>query len=239
MGGKTQVVQAAAPPAPPSVSSNISDFIANYPRLVELDAQYGPRLAQQQLDQLNQYGSQFAQSSADIAKQLSPYTYGLQEQLAKEASDGLQAGVPDNLRNEYLNQLRAELGPNAGSPIGGDYVSSNLLRLSEDYKNNFRNIGLSLSGRLPINQYGQQGVQMGAGGAGQISGGFTPNSVLDYTAGTYGPYASASMQGYGRKAGGFNAGNALAGAGLAASLFPPTAGFGAGYTMLGGLGGFI
>lgn len=139
-------------PSPPSLSSSISDYVANYPKLVDLEKQYSPQLAQLDFDLLKQFGPQLTDYSVAEQQRLTPNTYGLQESLAKIAADGMGAGLPDQLRNSYLDNLRSEIGPNAGSGIGADYVSTNLLRLGEDYKSYYQNLGLSLLNRMPITQ---------------------------------------------------------------------------------------
>jgi hypothetical protein len=100
-------------------------------------------------DLLKQYGPSLSDYYSSEQQRLTPYTYGLQEQLAKIASDGSQGGIPSALQNSYLDKYRAEVGQNAGSPIGADYVSNNLARTAQDYNQYYQGLGLSLINKIP------------------------------------------------------------------------------------------
>lgn len=202
-------------PQAQSYGSVLSDYIANLPKMMEMEKQYGPEMAQVSLDLLQQFGPAYNDYMAQEQKRLEPYTYGLQEQLAKLASEGAGGGIPSALQNTYLDQLRAEVGPNAGSGIGGDYVSSGLSRLAEDYKSHYQNLGLQVMGYQsnPVTP-NFQSAGSGIGNAmsyasqnyGNYVGGLT--SVPYYT-----PYRSGGMSGSGLLGGagmGMLAGAALA-----------------------------
>jgi len=165
-------------PQPPTAAQNMQDYITNYPKLFALQQEYDPKLAQQQLDLLEEFGPQYDQIINEQQKAISPYTYGLTEQLAKIASEGMAGGPNQQFQRQYLDQLRAEVGPNAGSGIGADYVSRGFNQQNEDFKRYYQNLGTSLIGRMPLTagttpQFQQAGGQYGCGD-------FATNQQLGY-----------------------------------------------------------
>lgn len=177
-----QVQPAYSVPAQPSIVDLANQYGEALPKIISLMQQYGPQFDAYNLKALQDYGPQYAQASYDIENQLYPYSTGLQEQLAKQASEGVSSTLPASLQSAYLDQLRAEVGANVGSPISGDYVSRNLLNQAEQYKNYYQNLGLSLTGRVPIS-YGQNYSASNAG-----LGGFGLPQAAAYSQGTYGQY---------------------------------------------------
>lgn len=192
MGGSDTYVEAQQPAPAPSLSSSYQDYVEAYPKLVGLEQQYSPILAQNQLDLLTQYGPDLALAAQNVAESVSPYTVKLQEALAKQAYEGMQDGVPDSVRQQYLDEVRANMGPNVGSPIAADYTSRGLLNLNQQYQNYFRDLGLSISGRQPVASYTNTGVGTAQAQPGIVSSGL-PNA-LNYNASTYGNYINASTQ---------------------------------------------
>ena len=73
-------------PAPPSLSQTINDYITNLPKMISAEKEYGPQYAQLEFDLEKQFGPQYSDYLAGEQKRLTPYTYGLQEELAKMAS---------------------------------------------------------------------------------------------------------------------------------------------------------
>lgn len=204
-------------PQPPTAAQNMQDYIANYPKLFELQKEYDPQLAQQQLDLLTEFGPQYDQVLNEQQKAISPYTYGLTEQLAKIASEGMEGGANNQFQRQYLDQLRAEVGGNAGSGIGADYVSRGFNQQNEDFKRYYQNLGTSLIGRMPLTagttpQFQQAGGQYGFGD-------FANNQQQGYN--TY-VGGLSNQQFYGGKApssGGFNWQGALGGLSSLGGMF--------------------
>jgi hypothetical protein len=181
MGGKTTIQ--SAPPAQ-SVSSQMSDYVKSLPALYEAQMKYDPQLVQQQLELLQQYGLPFAQAYKQAQDALYPETSALQEQLAGQAAEGMESGVPDYMRQQYQSDLRANLGTNIGSGIAADYTSRGLQQQQHDWQNYYRDLGLSLAGRQPLSQpqvSGQSGWMQG----------YQPNQALQYGASTYGSWAGS------------------------------------------------
>ena len=180
-GGGSSPQPVASVPSPPTYGQSVKDYVDNYPQLFDLQKEYGPQEARLQIDLLNQYGPELAKYYTSQQKELTPYTYGLQEQLAKLASENSSSPIPDSLRNMYTDQYRAEIGQNAGSPIGADYMGDNMARAGEDYRRYYQGLGMSLLNKVPNNAYSPSNPQFKDTSAGL-------NGALGYNQGNYGNY---------------------------------------------------
>jgi len=187
--GSTKIEQPQAPQAP-SVSSSMSDYVANYPKLFELMKQYAPQEAQMALDLANQYSQPLVEAYKKAQEQLYPEETAINKQINEQIQQGISGGVPDWMKQEYLSNMQSQLGTNVGSPIGADYVSRGLLDLNKSYQDYYRNLGLSQMGRQPI--YSAQPVNY----TNQL-GNFTPQGVMNYNASNYGNYSNLYGNMYG------------------------------------------
>lgn len=149
--GGTQVIQPQTPQAP-TAGQSAEEYAKALPSIYEAQLKYQPMFNQLELQQYQQLAPEYAAAYDQVNKQLYPYTSGLQEQLAKQAGEGMQAGVPDWMRQQYQSDLNAQLGTNVNAPIGGDYVSRGLLDQAQQYKNYYQNLALSVAGRQPLSQ---------------------------------------------------------------------------------------
>lgn len=184
MGGSKTVIQPQSTPAPPSVAQTSADYIASLPAMYQAELDYNPKYAAQDFALAQEYSPKYADLLRTTESAAYPYTASLQEKLAKQASEGLDSQVPDAMRQQYLDTLRSEIGPNAGSGIGADYVSSNLLNLGKSWQDYYRDLGLSLTNRLPL-------TQASVPNARSASQGYDYGATSGYQASTYGPYAGA------------------------------------------------
>lgn len=175
-GGDTTTIQAPAPPAPPSVTSSIEDYIKNVPGLFAAAQEYQPR---------------FAELQQQISRQTSPLTAGLQETLAGQAAEGIQADVPDFAREEFLSNRRAQLGQNVASPIGADDISRGLRAQQFQFQKANQQLALSLAGRQQLIQPPSQA---------ELLGGFNTGQALGFNQGVFGTQANI----FGTQAGMFN-----------------------------------
>ena len=173
-------------PAPPSYGQILQDYIANLPQLLAAQQQYSPEFAQLQFDLASRFFPQYTRLNYDTQRELYPYTTDLQEQLARQASEGADQGLPGWARDMYLDQVRAELGTNAGSPIGADYASRGLLQQTKNWQDYYRNLGLAVTNRLPLTQTSQVNFQDPTGGL---------RDLMNYNQGTYGNYISGLVGG--------------------------------------------
>lgn len=179
----TKVKTETPAPTAPTATSSITEYIQNYPRLMELERQYNPQIAAEDFALAEQYVPKYQQLMQETEKQAYPYTAGLQEQLAKRAQEGIGGGLTAQMEQSYRDRLRSEIGPNVGSGIGADYVSRGLIDAEQQYQRYYDDLGLSLTGRLPLSQAQNQQFRT----AQSI---FDPNSVMGMNQGVYGTQGS-------------------------------------------------
>jgi hypothetical protein len=163
----TKLLYPKGVPGSPSVDTAISAYASALPQLYELFQQYGVQGME-------------AQQSANEA--LYPYLSQAGETLAQQYTEGSQAGLPDWMKNEYLDMKRSQLGNQAGSLIGADDLSLGLLRYGEEYRDKSR-AGLAGLTNLvaPATNLATNAIEN-----------FNPASVMDYLQQGYNTY----MQGW-------------------------------------------
>ena len=232
MGGsdEPQAIQPAAPPAPPSYGQQIQEYIANYPKLVQLQQDYNPQTAQLDYQMFADYAPKYTQVGQDIQNQLYPQTSKLQETLAGQALEGMSGQLPDWAKQQYQSEFNAGLGMNVNAPIGVSDRNVGLLNLQKSWQDYYRNLGLSVAGRQPLQQTANpsfqnstQGLQ-GALGYGaqnyatQMSGYGSQVAGTQYTTGGGGsPWGPLAGMAIGGVAGSFM-GQPMAGARLGAGI---------------------
>lgn len=191
MGSSTP--QQPTPPPAPTTAENMQDWITNYPAMWELQQKYAPLEAQQQVELAQKYAAPLGQAMYQAQQQMYPETSALQEQLAGQAMAGMESGVPEWQREQYLSDVNANLGTNVGSGIGADYVSRGLMQQQQDWQNYYRDLGLSTSGRQPLAQPANPGYS-------NYASTFTPGSVAGQNNQNYGNFANAYSSMYGANA---------------------------------------
>jgi len=187
MGGGTPSstnVYTPTPPAQPTSAEATQAWADTMPQVYETQMKYAPLEAEQQLGLLQKYGVQYGQASKDVNDALYPETAALQEQMAGQAAEGMQADVPAWMKDQYRSDLNANLGTNAGSPMGADYASRGMLQQQQDYQKYYQNMGLSLAGRQPL-------AQAASPQTSNYLARNTPDQTQNYMANTYGTYAAA------------------------------------------------
>lgn len=237
-GGDDQIRFAEPPiPAPPNLQDVYKQFIDILPQLLQAETQFGPQFAQQMLDLQTQFSPQFAQLYQRIQDQMQPGLSNLNQTLIGQAQQGLNEPVPSSLRNQFVSNFNAELGPNVNAPIGVSERNLGLMNLQEDWKRYYQNLSLGLTGRMPVPQAGPVNTF-------SPSGGFNFGNAATFAQQGYGPYVgaySSALQPYApsQRGGGFSwggaAGGAAGGALLGAGLAPFTGGLS--IPLMAGLGG--
>lgn len=155
--------QPAAPTAP-STTATLSEYIANYPKLVDLEKQYSPELAVLE---------------KSIQDQLYPNQSKLGEQLGAIASNGMNQSAPDWYQANVADTLKSSLGRNlVYNPQAQEQFGLATNQANQDWKQYYQNLGLSLSNKVPLVQGQQNAVQ-----------GYTPNSALNFAQQTFGTQA--------------------------------------------------
>lgn len=179
----TKVKTETPQPAAPTTSGSISEYVQNFPQLMQLQQQYNPQLAAQDFALAQEYAPKYQELMRQTEAEAYPYTAGLQEQLAKRASEGIGGGLTPELEQSYRERLRSEIGPNVGSGIGADYVSRGLIDAEQQYQRYYDDLGLSLTGRLPLSQATNPQFRT-------TSNVLAPQDVMSFNQGVYGTQGS-------------------------------------------------
>lgn len=203
----------------------------NVAQQVGLQMAYAPVLAQQQrqLQELYQPESLAAtQALGGIVNQdyLSQTDLGqmspLLGQVSEQAQTMMNEGLSDDEMSLYRDLYASNIGTNAGSPIGADYMSSNLLAqdiarrdlgrqlatqlgqtgLSETGRR--QNVGLSMAGMYNVPsqpQIGMQGINIPGLQTANVMSGYTFPNVANFMNQGYGNYMGGYSSMYGTNAG--------------------------------------
>jgi len=182
-----------ATPAAPTAGENMQDWISNYPAMFALQQQYAPLEAQQQVELAQTYAQPLGEAYQKANAAMYPETSAIQEKLATQALTGMESGVPDWQRAQYLSDVNANLGTNVGSGIGADYVSRGLLQQQQDWQNYYRDLGLSTAGRQPLATAQSPSYS-------NYASTYTPGQVAGTNSQNYGNYANAYSSMYGTNA---------------------------------------
>jgi len=129
-------------PKVPSYDEQMQAYIRNIPALTQ--AQYN---AQQQ------YALPMAQNQKDVYEQLYPGQSAIGEEYAGIARQDATGELNDMEREQYLSDIRANLGTNAGSQIGSTALAREMFNAGQSKKQGGLQLGLALSGRMPVAGY--------------------------------------------------------------------------------------
>ena len=181
--GSTRI-ETPSSPAAPTTAESVQAWVDALPKIYETQMQYAPLQAQQQVSLAQQYAAPLGQAQLAAQQAMYPQTTALQEKLATAASQGMDSGLPDWAKQTYQDTFRAQLGENALSGIGADYMSRGMMQQEKDWRDYYNNLGLSVAGRQPLSSPGQAQTS-------DYMSQFTPNSVMKYNAQNYGNYSNA------------------------------------------------
>jgi hypothetical protein len=179
MGGDTNIEQ----PQQPSTGQSVSEWAQNLPQIYQTQMQYAPLQAAMQVQLANQYAGQYGQAMQKAQQGLYPETSKLQEQLATQASQGMNSNMPDWMKQQYQSNMNAQLGTNVNAPVGADYASRGLMQQQEDWRRYYQNLGLTTAGRQPLTMANTPGTS-------DYMSNFTPNAVMSSNNQNYGTSAS-------------------------------------------------
>lgn len=179
MGGDTTVQQ----PAAPTTTSSVNDWAQNLPTVYENQLKYAPLEAAQQVSLAQQYAQPLGQAMQSAQSAMYPQTTALQENIAGQAAQGMQSQMPDWMKSQYQSNMNAQLGNNVNSPIGADYASRGLMQQQQDWKQYYQNLGLSATGRQPLNQASTPNSS-------NYMQGFTPGAVMNSNNQNFGTQAN-------------------------------------------------
>lgn len=171
-------ISSPSEPAAPSVESSMEDYIKNYPALFNLMKEYAPQETALNLGLAQQYAQPLGEAYKTAQEAMYPEETKFTKDVLAQSQEGIQSGVPDWMKKEYLDNLNASLGSNVGSGIAADYTSTGLLNLNKTYQDYYRDLGLSITGKQPISTAGTPQY------TNQLTG-YTPQGVMSYNAGNY------------------------------------------------------
>jgi len=154
-------------PTPPTATSGVSDWLANYPRIVESMEQYLPR-------------EMMAQVKAQ--EQAYPEETAMKQQLMGQISEGMGAEPPDWYQSKYQDYYKSLLGENVKSGIGADYYSTGMMEQNKNWGDYWRNLAASFAGAQPVYQANNMASQ------------FTPGQVMSNNMAGYQSYLPAWSQ---------------------------------------------
>jgi hypothetical protein len=177
-------IESPSTPQAPSTADSVREWVNSLPQIYQAQLEYAPKQAEQQVSLAQQYAAPLGQAYKSAQEAMYPETSALQEKLATQASEGMDSSLPNWMREQYLSNLRANLGTNIGSPIAADYTSRGLLEQNKNWQDYYRNLALSVSGRQPL-------ASPGTANYTDYLSGFNPSSVMNYNANTYGSYSNA------------------------------------------------
>lgn len=151
MGGGGSAPAAPTLPSPGQIiGAGYKQYLKYVDRIADKETALYPKYANAQYQTQKQYSPLFTDLFRREQEQLNPGVYDLRQRLIGEANAGLDNPIRPEVRSEYLNTLRSEIGSNAGSPIGADYVGTNIARLSEDFRRYYQGLAQSLTGGYPV-----------------------------------------------------------------------------------------
>lgn len=191
MGGSSKEPQQ---PIQPTAQQSAADYNTMLESQWQNQLKYSPLEAAQQVQLAQQYALPYGQAMKTAQEAMYPGTTAIQENLAGQAISGMNQQAPDWMRQEYLSNLRGNLGTNVGSPIAADYASRGLMQMNEDWNRYYQNLGLSVTNRQPLTQAQtpQTTNQMGLINPGQVMGMNQAN--YGTAAGIYGNQYNAYQQ---------------------------------------------
>ena len=194
-GGAT-VVQSNPTPQP-STADAINAWVAAMPQVYETQMQYAPLEAAQSVALAQQFAQPYGQAMKSAQEAMYPGTSGLQETLAGQAQQGMTAtDMPEWMKSQYRDEMKAALGTNVSSPIGADYISRGMQQQLFNQQKYYRDLGLSVAGRQPLSQ------PVTPSSSNYMST-FTPQSAMNFSQQGYGTYAqSARPLGFYQNSGG-------------------------------------
>jgi hypothetical protein len=188
-GAKGEVSFPSAP-AQPTAAESASQWADAMPKIYETQQKYAPLQAQMEIDLATKFAEPYGRAMKSAQEALYPGTSAIQEKLAYQATEGMSSGMPMWAKDQYLNELRANLGSNVGSGIAADYTSRGVMQMGEEWKRYNQNLGLSVTGRQPL-------AMAGTPATGQYSQNYNPQDVMSMNTSTYGSYAGATASMFG------------------------------------------
>jgi len=183
MGGSKGIAE-PNPPAMPTVGESMQDYIKNMPDMYNLQKEYAPKYAADEFENYQRYMPAYTKVQDDMNRELYPEMFEQRDALSAKATEYMEQGMPDWAREEARDIYSANLGTNAGSPIGADYMSTGMMQENEKWKQYGDNLAGNLAGRAPMTSpYQFQGKD--------LTGGYDFGNIYQGAQQNYGNYSNA------------------------------------------------
>lgn len=187
--GETQITYPQAAPAP-STADAVNAWVAAMPTVFAEQQRQAPLEAAQQMELVKQFSTPLAQALQETNKAISPETTKVQENLSAIANKGMNATeMPDWMRKQYLSDFNAQIGNNAASPIGADYVSRGMQNQLFEQQKYYQQLGAQAAGLNPATSTPASSATPQTT---NYASTFTPSSVMNYAQQGYATNAQAS-----------------------------------------------
>ena len=188
----------------PSTADAIQEWVNAMPQIYNTQLEYAPKEAAMNVQLAQQYAYPLALALKTAQEGLYPNETALTNSLTQKAQSGMSGDMPDWAKQSYMDTMRAQLGENALSGAGADYMSRGLLEQQKNWQDYYTNLGLSISNRQPVYTANQPSTS-------NYMSNFTPSSAMGYTSNNYGTYQNALSNQYSTNASMYNNYNSMLG----------------------------
>jgi len=176
--------QPSAPtPQAPTPQDSVNAWVSALPAVYQAQMQYAPQEAAQQVQIAQQSDLPLAQAAQQAQQALYPQVASLNENLATIANQNMSGQVPAWMKQQYQSDMNSQLGANAGSGIGADYMSRGLMQQNQNWQQYYQGLGSSVAAGMPM-------VQPQSAGYSNYMSGFTPGGVMQGQNQNYGTAAN-------------------------------------------------
>lgn len=140
-------------------------FTESLPGILQSVQEFQPQFTQAALQEFQQFAPQFAQVQQDVLEQFSPQQAALGELLAGQAAQRSTEGLTADELSLFENKFKALSGGQSTAPIGAADISRALVEQQIGAKQQGQQLGLQLSGQVPITQASFQPSTFNVGSA--------------------------------------------------------------------------
>lgn len=131
--------------APLTTGESAQQYAEALPQIYDAIQKYQPGFDQAAYDSYSQYAPQYAQVNQDAMEAISPYSANMGEVIAQQATQGLENGLPDAMKNMYMNQFKSLTGNQVNAPTGADFASQNLIGQDINYRMQMGQLGAGIA----------------------------------------------------------------------------------------------
>jgi len=183
MGSGSKVYYPSVP-TQPTAGQSAKEYAEALPTIYEAMQKYQPAFDRAAYESYAKYAPQYASVNQQALQSVSPYAAGLQEVLAQNITNAVQNGLPDSMKNMYINQYKSMIGNQVNSPVGANFTAGNLVGQDINYRINMGQLGMGIAQANPVTQAFQPQTGL------NLSNAF--GQAFNTQMGGYGAYAQAA-----------------------------------------------